>query len=147
MQHVKGGIYYVPKEKHSPNDENMIGRPGKPSLTSLHCHSNYPWSPVASDLGEKHPGEKGEPQISTKATFWGKEDATWESRAPCPSLGSAMNGYRGPRVGLCGSWTVPNANATSSCQILGKRQENPLTLKEISTKLQDKGHIQGCTKP
>lgn len=28
MQHVKGGIYYVPKEKHSPDDENMIGRPG-----------------------------------------------------------------------------------------------------------------------
>lgn len=24
----KGGIYYVPKEKHSPDDENMIGRPG-----------------------------------------------------------------------------------------------------------------------
>lgn len=28
-----GGGYYAPKEKHSPDDENMIGRPGQPSLT------------------------------------------------------------------------------------------------------------------
>lgn len=27
------GGYYAPKEKHSPDDENMIGRPGQPSLT------------------------------------------------------------------------------------------------------------------
>lgn len=52
---------------------------------------------MASDLGEKHPGKKDEPQISTKDTFWGEGDATWESRAPCPSLGSVVNGYKGPQ--------------------------------------------------
>lgn len=53
---------------------------------------------------------------------------------------------KAPRVRLCGIWTLPRANATLLCQVLGSRQENPPTCTEISTKLQNKGHIHGSTK-
>lgn len=76
-----GAIYYVPQKKtHSTNDEKPwlgdLGRPGRP-------HSSVP---VITRRAFWHltwvkdsPGEKAESQILTKATFWGQQDASWES--------------------------------------------------------------------
>lgn len=55
-----------------------------------------------------------------------------------------------PRVRLCGIWMLPKVIATS-CQVLAGRQANPPhppspRLREMSTKLQTKGHIHGNTK-
>lgn len=124
----KGGFITSPKKNILPMMKTWLADLGSPGQLLLHCHSNYPWSPVASNLGEKHPRKKGEPQISTKDTFWGERDATWESRAPCPSLGSDVNGYRGPQSETLWDLDV----AKSECHIVlpsirGKTRKSPHT--------------------
>lgn len=147
MQHVNGRdlLCPPPKKKHSTIEKKTwlgnLGRPGLP-------HSSVPVITLWHLTWVKDsPGVKGESQILTKATFWGQEDASWKRGAPCPSLGSALKGLRGPVVGLCGFWTLPSEKATSSCQALGSRQENTpshaFKLEAIPTKLRDKHHIWG----
>lgn len=64
------------------------------------------WHPT---LVKKTPGK----EKSHKDAFWGKKDATWESWAPCPSLGSAVNGYKGPQSETLWDFDV----AKSKCHI------------------------------
>lgn len=93
----KGGFITSPKKNILPMMKTWLGDLGSTAQLLLHCHSNYPWSPVASDLGGKDPGQREWAQISTKDTFWGDWDAAWESWALCPSLGCVLNGYKGPQ--------------------------------------------------
>lgn len=66
-------------------------------------------------------------KILTKATFWGQEDASWESGAACPSWGSVLKGLRGPAGGLCGFWMLPSAKTMSPCQTLGRKYTRKYT--------------------
>lgn len=71
---------------------------------------------------------------------------TWESPASCPSLGGILNSNRGPQSETLWDLDV----AKSDCHILsslrGEDKQIPPRLREMSTKLQNKGHIHWCTK-
>lgn len=77
--------------------------------------------------------------------------ATSESPASCPSLGSTLNGNRGPQSETLWALDVAKSDCHILSSISGKTSKSPPPppsprLKEMSTKLQTKGHIHGNTK-
>lgn len=70
---------------------------------------------------------------------------TWESPASCPSLGSALNSNRGPQSETVWDLDVAKSDCHILSSIRGKTSKS-LRLREMSTKLQNKGHIHGHTK-
>lgn len=96
------------------------------------------WHPT---LVKNTPGKKGSHKYQQKTHFGAKGMQPGRAKLPVHHSEVLWMVTEAPRVRLCGTWMLPRANATSSCQVLEGRQENPLTLREISTKLQNKGHI------
>lgn len=93
---------------------------------------------------EKQPLNGEEPQALTKGTFW--DGMAGRVQHPVHHWEALWIATEAPRVRLCGIWMLPKVIATS-CQVLGGRQANPpLRLREMSTKLQNKGHIHVHTK-
>lgn len=82
-----------------------------------------PWS-IRLFLKKSWKEEKGTTK-NQQSTFWRKKAEMWASGAACPSLGSALKGYKSPqRESLGGFSTLPRANAPSPCQVSERRQEN-----------------------
>lgn len=119
----KGGIYYV-RPKRKPiltNGQNVIRATwaGQPHLTPVSQQLPFGalWHPTRV---KDSPGEKGRVTNIDKSHFFfflrqrGRKSG--EPELPVHQAGSAVKGPRGPAVGLCGSWTLPSANATSSWQ-------------------------------
>lgn len=110
--------------------KTWLGRPGQASVTSLQCPSNYPSEPCGIRPGWKTPREKREShKYRQKPIFFLRQRGrkSGEPELPVHQAGSAVKGPRGPVVGLCGSWTLPSANATSPWQTWGSSQENTPT--------------------
>lgn len=102
------------------------------------------WHPT---LVKKTPGKEKSHKYQQKTHFEAKGMRPGRAELPVHHSEVLWMATKAPRVRLCGIWTLPRANATSPCQVLGRRQENPPTRWEISTKLEHKGHIHGYTKP
>lgn len=102
------------------------------------------WHPT---LMKSTPGKKKSHKYQQKAHFEAKGMRPGRAKLPVHHSEVLWKATEAPRVRLWGTWTLPRMNAASSCQELRERQENPPTLREISTKLQHKSHIHGYTKP
>ena len=153
MQHVKGGGLLSPQRK-------TFSRWWKHDWATWVARPNF-WSTVTAitlgalwhpTLVKKSPGEREEAQTSTKGTFWGRGDATWESWAPCPSLGSVVKGYKGPQSETLWDFDVAKSECNIALPSIRERTRKSShicthTCREISTKLQHKGHIHCYTKP
>lgn len=101
---------------------------------------------MASDLGEKTPGKERRHKYQQKTHFEAKRMRPGRAELPVHHSEALWMATKAPRATLCGISTLPRANATSPCQVLGAktRKFTPLKhththiYKEISTKLEHK---------
>lgn len=142
MQHVKGGIYYIPKGKHFSQwwkhdratwvaQLNFCSTVTVISLGAL-------WHPT---LVENTKGKKRRQKYQQKTHSEVKRMRPGRAELPVHHSEVLWMATEAPRVRFCGTWTLPKANVQPSCQVLGEDNKIPLTLTEMSTKLQYKGHI------
>lgn len=120
------GIYYIPRRKTLQIMKTWLADLGS-----------------ASDRGRKTAFIRRRATDFHKRHIWG-----WPGRVQLPvhPWEALWMATEAPRVWLCGIWMLPKVIATS-CQVLsGEDKQIPPRLREMSTKLQNKGHIHGQTK-
>lgn len=102
-----GGFITSPAKK-SPDDVNMIGRPGQHCPALLRCSTNYLRSPMASQWSQGDPKTREWPVWSTKATLeairrmWRALGELWSLSISLMRFEPLQKRQRGDIVGVLG---------------------------------------------
>lgn len=88
---------------------------------------------MASDLGEKTPGKERRHKYQQKTHFEAKRMRPGRAELPVHHSEALWMATKAPRATLCGISTLPRANATSPCQVLGAKTRKFTPLKHTHT--------------